>query len=275
MSAALVGHLLCTCSWAYSAGSSALWWAASLPPTCRESLAHAALTCSGAVPRYFTPGFGPLALGWGWLLLGVLLGLLCRRSLQALQALAGHPDPSWNWEAYVPKKPPPLTSAILGRRRRRGPCRGRSRLRSTAAAVLARLLGRGGHGERGTFPARQCETAHRSALSARVHAWSGFRVGEAFGHVRAPEHLRLPHVGLGPVQPGSRDPSPMSDERAMRPPRRQPRRTHARRRGSTPLSRRPAAWGACKPATSRAYRVRRAVTWPGLTLGFARYARHS
>ena len=89
MSAAVIGQLLSTCAGACSAASSAVWWAASLPPTCRETLAHAALTCSGATPRYFTPGFGPLALASGWLLLGVLLGLLFRRAAAAMVALAG------------------------------------------------------------------------------------------------------------------------------------------------------------------------------------------
>ena len=64
MSAAVLGQLLSACAGASSAASSAVW-AASLPPTCREGLAHAALTCSGATPRYFTPGFGPLALACG------------------------------------------------------------------------------------------------------------------------------------------------------------------------------------------------------------------
>ena len=67
MPAALIGQLLSACAGAYSAASSAAWWAASLPHTCKESLAHAALTCSGTTPRYFAPGFGPLALAWGWL----------------------------------------------------------------------------------------------------------------------------------------------------------------------------------------------------------------
>ena len=92
MSAAVIGQLLSACAGAYSAVSSAVWWAASLPPTCKESLTHAALTCSGATPRYFTPGFGPLALAWGWLLLGILLGLLFRRAAATMVALAGgHP----------------------------------------------------------------------------------------------------------------------------------------------------------------------------------------
>ena len=104
MSAAVIGQLLAACAGAYSAASSAVWWAASLPPTCRESLAHAALTCSGATPRYFTPGFGPLALAWGWLLLGVLLGLLFRRAVATMAALAGgHTAESapCSWEALL------------------------------------------------------------------------------------------------------------------------------------------------------------------------------
>ena len=95
MSAAVIGQLLTACAGAYSAASSAVGWAASLPPTCRESLAHTALTCSGVTPRYFTPGFGPLALGWGWLLLGILLGLLFRRAVATLAALAGGCETGW------------------------------------------------------------------------------------------------------------------------------------------------------------------------------------
>ena len=104
MSAAVIGQLLSACAGAYSAASSALWWAASLPATCRESLAHAALTCSVATPRYFTPGFGPLALAWGWLLLGVLLGLLFRRAAAALVAMAGGyltMQAAGSWEALL------------------------------------------------------------------------------------------------------------------------------------------------------------------------------
>ena len=104
MSAAVIGQLLSACAGAYSAASSALWWAVSLPATCRESLAHAALTCSGATPRYFTPGFGPLALAWGWLLLGVLLGLLGGRAAAALVAMAGGyqtMQATGSWEALL------------------------------------------------------------------------------------------------------------------------------------------------------------------------------
>ena len=67
-------------------------------------MAHAALTCSGATPRYFTPGFGPLALAWGWLLLGVLLGLLSRRAAEAIVGLTSGrqlPHTPWSWEALL------------------------------------------------------------------------------------------------------------------------------------------------------------------------------
>ena len=37
---------------------------------------HAALVCAGASPVYYTPGFGPWPLGWGWFLLGALTGVL-------------------------------------------------------------------------------------------------------------------------------------------------------------------------------------------------------
>ena len=54
--------------------------------------------------RYFTPGFGPLALARGWLLLGILLGLLFRRAAATMVALAGgHPADGapHSWEALL------------------------------------------------------------------------------------------------------------------------------------------------------------------------------
>ena len=55
MSAAVIGQLLSACG----AASSAVWWAASLPPTCRESWAHAAPSHAEA-PRL---GTSPQASG--------------------------------------------------------------------------------------------------------------------------------------------------------------------------------------------------------------------
>ena len=40
-------------------------FALSLPPSCRQSVAHALLTCGGGAPAYFTPGFPPPQLGLG------------------------------------------------------------------------------------------------------------------------------------------------------------------------------------------------------------------
>ena len=76
------------CCWhGLSAAQSAVSFAASLPPTCRESLAHAAMTCGGASPTYFTLGL--VRLAWGWLLVGVLLGVLARH---AAATLSGGPE---------------------------------------------------------------------------------------------------------------------------------------------------------------------------------------
>ena len=45
---------------------------ACLRATCRQAAAHAAMVCSGMHPVYFSAGFAPLSLAWGWLLLGLL-----------------------------------------------------------------------------------------------------------------------------------------------------------------------------------------------------------
>eukprot|EP00959_Pyramimonas_sp_CCMP1952_P292764 6122893-Pyramimonas_sp.AAC.1 len=38
---------------------------------------HTALVCADFNPTYYNiPGFGPIALGWGWGLLGLLAGVL-------------------------------------------------------------------------------------------------------------------------------------------------------------------------------------------------------
>ena len=46
------------------------------------------MVCTGSPPYYFTPGFGRLALSWGWLFLGMLLG-----SLAGYIALSSWPYP--------------------------------------------------------------------------------------------------------------------------------------------------------------------------------------
>ena len=81
------------CWHGYSVAGSSLQFAASLPPTCRESLAHAALTCGGMTPRYYTAGFAPLQLAWGWLVVGLLCGMLARTCAGAV-LLRYHQAPS-------------------------------------------------------------------------------------------------------------------------------------------------------------------------------------
>ena len=49
---------------------------ATLPRTCVLATAHAAMVCAWEPPTCTIPGFGPLAIAWGWLVLGVLLGVL-------------------------------------------------------------------------------------------------------------------------------------------------------------------------------------------------------
>ena len=125
--AAVIGHLLSTCPWAYSAASSALWWAASLPPSCKESLAHATLKRSGATTRYFIPGLWTTCFGLGLAVAGHSFGVpfptsrrrtghLGRRPcfepfvLQfggpAQQALGSHTGPT-----------PPSSASVLGAER--------------------------------------------------------------------------------------------------------------------------------------------------------------
>ena len=55
--------------------ASALWATASMD--CKSAIVFATNTCVGGRPPVaFTPGFGPIALGWGWLLVGVCIGVL-------------------------------------------------------------------------------------------------------------------------------------------------------------------------------------------------------
>ena len=68
-------------SWLSSASSSAASFAATLPSTCRQSVAHALVTCGWGAPPYHAPGLAPLPSCWGWLLIGVLLGFMARELL--------------------------------------------------------------------------------------------------------------------------------------------------------------------------------------------------
>ena len=60
-------------SWALAtqaADRAAVYWAAA-PRECKDALVFAGNICGGVEPlRYYSPGFGPLALSWGWFFVG-------------------------------------------------------------------------------------------------------------------------------------------------------------------------------------------------------------
>ena len=49
------------CWHGWSAASTALTFASSLPTSCRQSMTRALLTCGGGAPAYFAPGFAPFS----------------------------------------------------------------------------------------------------------------------------------------------------------------------------------------------------------------------
>ena len=52
-----------------------LVYLAALPRTCHVASAHEAMVCAGSPPEYAMSGFGPFALGWGWMLIGMWVGV--------------------------------------------------------------------------------------------------------------------------------------------------------------------------------------------------------
>ena len=63
--------------WVRAQSGAGIAFLAALPRDCQSASTHAALVCAGYVPEYFTtPGFPPLSLGWGWLLLGMFVGVV-------------------------------------------------------------------------------------------------------------------------------------------------------------------------------------------------------
>ena len=175
-------------------------------------MAHAALTCSGATPRYFTPGFGPLALAWGWLLLGVLLGLLSRRAAEAIVGLTSGrqlPHTPWSWEALLrelsARTQDPSRHEVLQYLLQRGEA---ALVELSIGAHAGFFAGspsrRRHHGRRwcGFATARQghASTDDRAApASARLtpHPYHGRRVGEA-AHPGPPCGTDVEHVESEP-----------------------------------------------------------------------------
>ena len=195
----------------------------------RGLVTHAALTCSGATPRYFTPGFGPLALAWRWLLLGVLLGLLFRRAAAALVAKAGGyqtMQATGSWEALLREHlactRDPHREAVL------------QYLLEGGDAALHEVSGASGHAScvdgpptrrrNGTCGCHHCRSpAWRAAVKLAHDPWKGVRVGEASQpglscenpSPRARALAALAHLGLdgdaGDAAAGQSDAETVSD----------------------------------------------------------------
>ena len=58
-----------------------------LPSDCKHAAVFTASTCAGFSPAKYVPGLGPLSLAWGWLLIGVLLGLCFWDLAHAVESL--------------------------------------------------------------------------------------------------------------------------------------------------------------------------------------------
>ena len=82
--------------WLVEAAGRAVPAAAQLPTGCREAAMHALLTCAVGPPRYFTPGWGPCSHCWGWLCVGLLLGVLGTGLLWLRVATHRRPPPAWS-----------------------------------------------------------------------------------------------------------------------------------------------------------------------------------
>lgn len=73
--------------WIFSLGSSGYHAFRVLPADCKEAIAHTALACSGDAPSYYSHGFAPLAVSYGWLLMGFLCGIFLKKVIQTLFTL--------------------------------------------------------------------------------------------------------------------------------------------------------------------------------------------
>ena len=70
---------------AQRASTAGVAYLAGLPRNCYLASAHAAMVCAEIDTQYATiPGFGPIALGWGWLLLGMTSGIVLILAILAI-----------------------------------------------------------------------------------------------------------------------------------------------------------------------------------------------
>ena len=105
-------------------------------------MAHALLMCGGGAPAYFTPGFAPLSLAWGWLLLGALLGATATR-LVVWTARSSFPFASRTRAAALRRQVPART---------RERSRGAAAMRGVPPPPLSPVSGGGGRAIRVFLP---------------------------------------------------------------------------------------------------------------------------
>lgn len=78
-------HLTEAWTWTSAQAASGHAFVLQLPATCKLATVHAALVCAGQTPEYVViPGFAPLSHSWGWLIVGVLVGILVTISVMSL-----------------------------------------------------------------------------------------------------------------------------------------------------------------------------------------------
>ena len=95
---------------AASSHAAGAWQASSAG--CRGAMAHAVAECGGfSLPvAQYTPGFGPIALAWGWCLVGVLCGLLIGLCFEQVAHRAASLAAGWGRLAQAVAGPPGLAA---------------------------------------------------------------------------------------------------------------------------------------------------------------------
>ena len=100
-------HAIAGCAWVKAESARGLTFLSTLPRTCFLASAHAAMVCTGDPPEYSAPGFAPLAVSWGWLVSGLLIGIVLTVLVLAwLGMLRREPNIGVLAQLAVPPGPP-------------------------------------------------------------------------------------------------------------------------------------------------------------------------
>ena len=88
--------------WASKATGYTTTFLASLPRECYLAAAHATAICTGQDPHYYAvPGFGPIVLGYGWMVVGIIAGVLIMQSMVLQRPPpVGPPHQAWPLRLY-------------------------------------------------------------------------------------------------------------------------------------------------------------------------------